>query len=1017
LPPSETMAADTSLMVTDVEEDGFDELEKEVERGLLLQPVVVDPTPLVLDDREEGGDGIDGDLEDCRKLIKDWGVVGPMPSLDSESAPVLNRSGGDGNKGDGELRINKVQVGSSQERRREDHDRIAEGEVKEDEEKEDDDDEEDQDKEDDEDDEIASEDGGDAAEKDVVNKAEVDKDKAEVDAEVERLEKNSAAIKKDAEDSRKHTVKRISLSIPNVPSFPSAPSQGPLTDDRKSRRSVHAPPLSIPTEGNESDEDASTPDAAAGLGPRKSTCHTPPPPMPPPDASGDGPTLAERMAAETAAMDVDVLKDGSGRPIEEEALKDAVMKNITRRQSSLKDDMIFISAARLEEIYEAITQESVTERDTAFGGVELVPSGMDVDSFDDGEAGEFDHLDKDLLNSLNGDGFSIESFNKIRDEHQMSQIAPMGGGIGAADLSRILSQNLSFAASRRDSSNIGSRGVSMAHTPARGASRSNSIVGSRRGSAMLPTNIMEAMGLVSNLNVPTQLSRSTSRKNSISAPVTGRADESTADAGGGPSRPNLNVPGKAARSTSRKTSVSAPAGQEAPPANAGGGGSAPGAADEQGRSQVKRISLTPADAKRSSGDQLIRDKPRTSGTVAATAAAAAAAHLLAAGDPGEGGGPVPAGGEVWIDASAEGPADSGDGPSSADSFEKRPTVTMPVPLVAKTPASGAVKALRWAFNDAPSTKSLRDLLLEDDALGDCNLMSLHSAMKGMAFAPDVAPLTEAESKNPDAVTERAMVMKGIVDHDESDEDDDDCDDEDNFEDDEYDVGQFGSGERMMSGGSGRSGGDSDCDVDYLCQNSGGAPFNLFDRLSVDPDMVNQVMKMLLMLNSDLSSKKGCNCPENGQHTCMSPIASILASQINSLQQSLAQSMVQSKAATRLQSVQQSRKASKDKLKEDPMNEDPMADFKRSPVLGRGQSKDLGRGSGTASHLVGHALRPPPTRSSIGSVHEGLPLLGPADMNRGSVTLSAADAGAGPSPSRSPPRVTSHSPNKVSSPTP
>jgi len=232
---------------------------------LLLQPVVVDPTPLVLGDREEDGDGIDGDLEDCRKLIKDWGVVGPMPSLDSESAPVLNRSGGDGNKGDGELRINKVQVGSSQERRREDHDRIAEGEVKEDEEKEDDDDEEDQDKEDDEDDEIASEEGGDAAEKDVVNKAEVDKDKAEVDAEVERLEKNSAAIKKNLdEDARKHTVKRISLSIPNVPSFPSAPSQGPLTDDRKSRRSVHAPPLSIPTEGNESDEDASTPDAAAG---------------------------------------------------------------------------------------------------------------------------------------------------------------------------------------------------------------------------------------------------------------------------------------------------------------------------------------------------------------------------------------------------------------------------------------------------------------------------------------------------------------------------------------------------------------------------------------------------------------------------------------------------------------------------------------------------------------------------------------------------------------------------------
>lgn len=71
-------------------------------------------------------------------------------------------------------------------------------------------------------------------------------------------------------------------------------------------------------------------------------------------------------------------------------------------------------------------------------------------------------------------------------------------------------------------------------------------------------------------------------------------------------------------------------------------------------------------------------------------------------------------------------------------------------------------------------------------------------------------------------------------------------------------------------------------------------------LPLDQHLVTEVMKMLMMLNCGLQVQH-CKCQPGGPHTCMSPVASILSSQIQSLQHSLAQSVSQSLTQTRLQS--------------------------------------------------------------------------------------------------------------------
>lgn len=72
--------------------------------------------------------------------------------------------------------------------------------------------------------------------------------------------------------------------------------------------------------------------------------------------------------------------------------------------------------------------------------------------------------------------------------------------------------------------------------------------------------------------------------------------------------------------------------------------------------------------------------------------------------------------------------------------------------------------------------------------------------------------------------------------------------------------------------------------------------SIMDALEIDSLLVQDVLKMLVSLNSGLQVRH-CKCVPGGPHTCMSPVASVLVSQVQSLQQSLAQSMAQSLAHT------------------------------------------------------------------------------------------------------------------------
>jgi len=75
-------------------------------------------------------------------------------------------------------------------------------------------------------------------------------------------------------------------------------------------------------------------------------------------------------------------------------------------------------------------------------------------------------------------------------------------------------------------------------------------------------------------------------------------------------------------------------------------------------------------------------------------------------------------------------------------------------------------------------------------------------------------------------------------------------------------------------------------------------------LSLDPNLLQHVMKMLIMLNDGLQTRH-CNCKPGGPHTCMSPVASLLVSQVQSLHHSLCNSVGQSV----VQTVQPSRRGS------------------------------------------------------------------------------------------------------------
>jgi hypothetical protein len=68
-------------------------------------------------------------------------------------------------------------------------------------------------------------------------------------------------------------------------------------------------------------------------------------------------------------------------------------------------------------------------------------------------------------------------------------------------------------------------------------------------------------------------------------------------------------------------------------------------------------------------------------------------------------------------------------------------------------------------------------------------------------------------------------------------------------------------------------------------------------LEMNPQMVDQALKMLMMLNNGFKAKH-CTCKEGGPHTCMSPAVSQLASQVHTTLQSLNASVNHSKVTSR-----------------------------------------------------------------------------------------------------------------------
>jgi len=160
-----------------------------------------------------------------------------------------------------------------------------------------------------------------------------------------------------------------------------------------------------------------------------------------------------------------------------------------------------------------------------------------------------------------------------------------------------------------------------------------------------------------------------------------------------------------------------------------------------------------------------------------------------------------------------------------------------------------VEKLRAALAEVPHNTRLKELVLD---LGEFSLDSLiHAAMDVAARSPKGAlqALPEAETE----------------------EDDDESDLSSEFEeDDEKGVEECGALGETIS-----------------LENM---------EKQLDPSMVTEVLKMLVMLNEGLQVR-GCSC-KGGIHTCMSPVASILSTQIHSLQQSLAHSVNQSISNTR-----------------------------------------------------------------------------------------------------------------------
>jgi len=182
--------------------------------------------------------------------------------------------------------------------------------------------------------------------------------------------------------------------------------------------------------------------------------------------------------------------------------------------------------------------------------------------------------------------------------------------------------------------------------------------------------------------------------------------------------------------------------------------------------------------------------------------------------------------------------------------------------------------LRTALAIHPPNMTLKDLFNRDSGVGDVSLESLRRV------AADWARDKDAEHR-----------------WKQQDGDDDSSEDDSN------------------SDGDGSSSGDGDGEEDEDEDEDDDEPGlydPILDQLNLDPGMVSEALKMLMMLNDGFKAHH-CNCKPQGPHTCMSPAVSQLASQVqtalHSLDVSLSASLAGSVAVSRRSSVHHTRRSS------------------------------------------------------------------------------------------------------------
>lgn len=739
---------------------------------------------------------------------------------------------------------------------------------------------------------------------------------------------------------RGHTVHRISLAIPTMPEGQSgdvpddcSPTQVDSPVSRPNREEgAHAEVLqSLAEEPEASKSGWAGGQQDAGLGETHSRPNSPPRDPPAPSAHAD----VQQPKVEEPTITA-------------EQLKDQFFINVKRRRVQLGDP---VSAARVEEIMETL--------EAAYGDSKSVDGNNQdwlVDTFTGGPADDDEGVHQDL-SSLNGDKFSLSKFNEIREELLHAQFGaqqtmnPLASIIAATQAAA--SFRGSMAASDRGSY-IPSRN---AHTPnfataaSGGGSRRESIVGStsgsrsvsRRGSVLNPWD-----------QVTLNPSPAGSKRNSV-AQQSRRGSLAQRDASQLAeflsARQSLQPPtGPGGQRNSLKLATS-PIVPAAPTLSATPAKTVAVKSTVQDEGGPDASDFERASTADSSQPNVAGNAGAAAGQTG-TGAGCVAGGALSASGVGAGGACTPGYGSAPEGNRAFSPA-SDDGNVVEKKEEKRQSIgysaaVEPLPGSgtgvggAEGPAGGIarrasqsgsrrsvrfagdveVARLRAALGDAGSGMRLKDLL-QDDAFRECSIHSFlqaasqiepnnHGAKDGhgeleLLFDASSRRMTVISDRDEDEAEAQAEAEAEAAEAAEAAAEDgsatgDGSESEEEEEGEEEEEVESATDEDLGEAEEEDAGQRPQWDPAVAANHFGYAD----PAFSIDPDMVNEVMRMLLMLNTGLQVRQ-CTCKPGEAHTCMSPVASILHSQIQSLQQSLAQSLVQTRLQSRRSSHEQSQK--------------------------------------------------------------------------------------------------------------